>query len=115
MEEGMREVATLLTTAPPALQQQRTLGAGSAISTRMANPVARLASLPASVEALPCRFSTQQLVELLKMPACIGEGRRVILDQLGNRYGRRFADQWAFVRFATDEKLGLDFTSPPQR
>jgi hypothetical protein len=26
-----------------------------------------------------------------------------------------FADQWEFVRFATEQRFGLDFTSPPQR
>jgi hypothetical protein len=64
---------------------------------------------------LPCRLSTQQLVELLKQPTCIGPARRVILDQLENRYRGKFADHWAFVRFAKEQKLGLDFTTPPKR
>jgi hypothetical protein len=38
-----------------------------------------------------------------------------VLDALGTRYQRRFADHWEFVRFAEEQKLGLDFTSPPQR
>src|SRR5262249_28323738 len=59
--------------------------------------------------------STPQLVELLKHPLCVGEARRVVLDQLGRRYSRRFADQWEFVRFAEKQKLGLDFTSRVQR
>jgi hypothetical protein len=41
--------------------------------------------------------------------------RRVILDQLEHRYRRKFADHWAFVRYAHEQKLGLDFTSPPKR
>jgi hypothetical protein len=50
------------------------------------------------------------------MPSCIGEARRVVLDQLGNRYRRRFADPWDFVRFAKQQRLGgLDFTTPPRR
>jgi hypothetical protein len=64
---------------------------------------------------LPCRLETQELVELLKMPTCFGESRRLVLDHLGNRYGRRFANHWAFVRFAQERNLGLDFTTPPKR
>ena len=41
--------------------------------------------------------------------------RRVILDHLQRRYGRRFNTVWAFVRFAQAEHLGLDFTTPPVR
>jgi hypothetical protein len=39
----------------------------------------------------------------------------VVLDHLCNRYGRRFVNHWAFVRLATEQKLGLDFTTPPKR
>ena len=28
---------------------------------------------------------------------------------------RTFADQWEFVRFAEEQQLGLDFTTPPKR
>jgi len=68
-----------------------------------------------SAEPFPCRLTTQELVDLLKMPTCVGAVRRVVLDHLGNRYGRRFVNHWAFVRFATEQKLNLDFTTPPQR
>src|SRR5262249_41971642 len=61
------------------------------------------------------RFSTQQLVDLLKQPTCIGRARRLILDQLENRYRQKFTDHWDFVRFAEKQKLGLDLTSPPRR
>src|SRR5262249_18107777 len=54
-------------------------------------------------------------VELLTQPTCIGPAGRAILDQLENRYRRKFADHWAFVRFAQEQNLGLDFTSPPRR
>ena len=63
----------------------------------------------------PCRLSTQELVELLKMPTCFGPARRVVLDHIGNRYGQRFINHWAFVRFAQEQNLGLDFTTPPIR
>ena len=63
----------------------------------------------------PCRLTTQELVDLLKMPTCFGQVRRVVLDHLGNRYGRRFVNHWAFVRFAREQGLELDFTTPPKR
>ena len=78
-------------------------------------PLMALGPLVATVELSPRRFSTQQLVELLKMPTCIGEARRLVLDELGNRHRRRFADAWEFVRFARERHLDLDFTTPPQR
>ncbi len=68
-----------------------------------------------SVEPYPCRLTTQELVDLLKMPTCFGEARREVLDHLGDRYGRRFINHWAFVRFARERNLGLDFTTPPKR
>jgi len=62
-----------------------------------------------------CRLSTPQLVELLKMPTCFGDARRVILDHLERRYDRRFNTVWSFVRFAEEQELGVDFTTPPVR
>jgi hypothetical protein len=38
-----------------------------------------------------------------------------VLDHLGIRHRRTFADQWEFVRFAEQQRLGLDFTTPPKR
>jgi hypothetical protein len=64
---------------------------------------------------LPCRLTTQELVELLKIPTCVHQKRGVILNQLGNRYGRRFATHWDFVRYAQEQRLNLDFTTPPKR
>ncbi len=58
------------------------------------------------------RLSNQDLVDLLKLPLCVGSPRRIILDQLQQRYKRTFADQWEFVQFAEDQKLGLDFSRP---
>jgi hypothetical protein len=62
----------------------------------------------------PCRLSTPQLVDLLRHPLCVGQARRLVLDQLEIRYNRTFADQWDFVRFATDE-LHLDLSETPSR
>jgi hypothetical protein len=57
----------------------------------------------------------QTLVELLKQPFCVGEARRLVLEQLARHYQRPFADQWDFVRFAQEKKLPLDLLTPPQR
>jgi serine/threonine protein kinase len=83
------------------------------LSTRnLYSPVVLMAP---AVDPPPCRLATPELVELLKHPTCLGPARRVILDQLENRYQHKFADHWAFVRFAKKQKLDLDFTSPPKR
>jgi hypothetical protein len=37
------------------------------------------------------------------------------LAQLAQRYRLPFADHWEFVRFATEQRLGVDFTTPPRR
>jgi hypothetical protein len=73
------------------------------------------AALVLTLEPPPCRLTTQQLVDLLKHPLCVDQARRVVLEQLENRYRRPFANHWEFVRFATDQRLGLDFTTPPRR
>jgi hypothetical protein len=57
----------------------------------------------------------QHLVDLLKQPLMVGVSRRLILDQLEKRHGRRFADHWEFIRFAEENSLGLDCTSLPRR
>ena len=73
------------------------------------------ARLVPALELLPSPLPTQTLIELLKYPLCVGEVRRVVLDQLQRHYDRPFADQWEFVRFAEERKLGLDLISPPGR
>jgi hypothetical protein len=78
-------------------------------------PLASLCCLPVAAEPLPCRLATQDLVELLKFPTCVGEVRQIILRLLGNRYGRRFETHWDFVRYAQKQGLDLDFTTPPKR
>jgi hypothetical protein len=55
----------------------------------------------------------QTLVDLLKLPYCVGEARRLVLEQLSRHYSRPFADQWDFVRFAEDKHLDLDLLGPP--
>jgi hypothetical protein len=62
-----------------------------------------------------CRLTTQQLIDLLKMPTCYADGRRAVLDHLGYVHGRYFVNHWAFVRYAEGHGLKLDFTTPPKR
>jgi hypothetical protein len=49
------------------------------------------------------------------MPTCFGKARQVVLKHLGNRYHRPFATHWDFVRYAKEQHLDLDFTTPPKR
>ncbi len=63
----------------------------------------------------PSRLGSQDLVDLLKMPTCLGANRQDVLDHLGRIHGRRFANHWEFVRFAREKGLDLDFTTPPRR
>jgi hypothetical protein len=105
----------LLTVRARAPIRQRAVAAAAAVGVLAGGPTLSLPLLPAASEPLSCRLRTQDLVELLKIPTCIGQVRRVVLDQLGNRYGRRFETQWDFVRYATEQKLDLDFTTPPER
>jgi hypothetical protein len=96
-------------------------------SSRLATVAGALGALTAPVSALvaPAQFRApaepppplpaQALVDLLKHPLCVGAARRPVLAQLARHYGRSFADQWDFVRFAEGRELGLDFTTSPRR
>ena len=74
-----------------------------------------VACLQVAAEPPPQPLPAQALVELLKQPFCVGEARRLVLQQLSRRYQRPFADVWDFVHFAKEQNLGLDFTTPPRR
>jgi hypothetical protein len=109
------KLSAVLTEHSPASQRQRGVEASAAVGVAASQPFAALAFLPGASEPLPCRFTDQQLVELLKLPTCIREAGRVVLNHLGNRHRRHFIDHWELVRFAKEQQLGLDFTSPPVR
>ena len=97
-------------------QTQRDL---RALSVAMQTIGLGMGALPAAMaleaEPWPCRLTTQELVDLLKMPTCFGKARLVVLDHLGNIHGRRFASHWEFVRFAHEQNLSVDLTTPPRR
>jgi len=78
-------------------------------------PVASLALLGPAVEPLPCRLSTQQLVDLLEQPKCQDPARRVVLDYLEYRCHRRFRNHWEFVEYAREHLPDVDLTTPPKR
>jgi tRNA A-37 threonylcarbamoyl transferase component Bud32 len=105
----------LLTIARRPQLSQRAGAVAAAVGLSAGGPALNLPILPVAAEPLPCRLTTQDLVELLKMPTCVREVRRLVLDQLGNRYGRRFDTHWDFVRYAQQQRLDLDFTTPPKR
>ena len=75
---------------------------------------APLQALPLAAAPVPPPLPVGILVELLKEPLCYGTARQVILDELARLYQRSFADHWDFVRFAEEQRLGLDRTSPPR-
>ncbi len=111
--DGPRILSRLLTDTS---QTQRDLRAVRT-AMRTVGPGEGALAAVASLEAKPwpCRLSAQELVDLLKMPTCFGTARRVVLDELGNIHGRQFANHWEFVRFAQENNLSLDLTTPPSR
>jgi hypothetical protein len=108
-------LAALLSGVDAPEQGRRATAVVAAVGSAAGAPFLSLPMLPSALAPLPCRFSTPELVEVLKHPLCVGQARRDILDQLENRYRQKFADQWDFIRFATEKKLDLDFTTPPGR
>jgi hypothetical protein len=105
----------LLSSATPSHIRQRSVAVVAVAAAASGGLTAALPALPVAAEPIPCRLPTQDLVEMLKYPTCVGPARRVILNHLGNRYGRRFDTHWQFVRYAQDAGLNLDFTTPPKR
>jgi hypothetical protein len=104
-----------LTNRAPPQVQRRAAAVAAAVGASAQGPAPGLPLPLAAAEPLPCRLTTPDLVELLQMPTCAGPVRRIVLDQLGNRYGRRFGTHWDFVRYAREQGLDLDFTTPPVR
>lgn len=110
-------LSAVLTRVDHAEQSARTVTVVTCVGLMggMGNIHGSLALMRPAVEPLSCRFSTPELVELLKQPTCVGSFQRTILDQLEIRYRMKFRDVWAFVHHAQEENLGLDFARPPKR
>jgi tRNA A-37 threonylcarbamoyl transferase component Bud32/cell division protein FtsB len=117
LESLAQGLSALLSAVPPADIPSRSAMAASAVAfpAGTGHPLTAVASLLPAAEPPPCRLSTQQLVELLKMPPFVGEARRIVLDQLGNRYRRTFGDVWEFVAYAQQHLPDVDLSSPPKR
>jgi tRNA A-37 threonylcarbamoyl transferase component Bud32 len=94
-----------------AIRTARTIGEELSPPTRLSG----LATLLQASQLPPCRFSPQELIDLLKMPTCVGAAREVILRLLGRMYDRHFTDLREFVDWAHEHHPELDLTTPPQR
>jgi len=105
----------ILTFLPKSEQTERIRILAGAVALGAAQPQFLLPSLGPALRPLPCPLTTQELVELLKNPFCVGQPRKMVLQQLANRYRRPFASVWEFLRFAREQHLDLDVTTPPQR
>jgi hypothetical protein len=56
----------------------------------------------------------QEMVELLKHPACVGNARKEVLGQLGRRLNHRFDNVWELVDWLADNAPDVDALSPPR-
>ncbi len=116
--EGLAQaLKSILSGLDPANQARRATGLCGSVASTLATGqfLFGMPDIFLAGEPLPVRISTQELVDILKIPLCVGAARRVVLDQLEQRYQRKFANHWEFVRFAQDQKLSLDLASPPRR
>ncbi len=111
LTEGLAAVTVGLEPRELSRRQQSLVGSIGLVANP--NLLAFCPALPA-LEQVPPSLPVQSLVDLLKQPFCIGQARRIVLDQLQRHYGRPFADQWDFAHFAGEQKLDLDLTSPPR-
>jgi len=101
---------------PPDLTQRASAVAGVVGAfSGTGQPLGSLVLLRPAAKLVACRLSTQQLVDLLKMPTCLGDTRRLVLDYLGTRYERSFSDHWDFVEYAREHLPEVDLTTPPKR
>jgi hypothetical protein len=108
-------LSAALTRDPRSSLPVRAAGFVASVGVSDRQPLLAPTALVLTMGPLPCHLSTQELVDLLKSPFCVDQARRVVLEQLERRYRRTFADHWAFVRFAEQQGLGLDCTTPPRR
>ncbi len=68
-----------------------------------------------ALAALVGKVSLQGLVDVLKGPLCVDQERRILLDELGRRAGRRFPDVWEFVEWMRAHFPNVDLHSPGRR
>jgi tRNA A-37 threonylcarbamoyl transferase component Bud32 len=68
-----------------------------------------------ALKVLATRWTTQQLVDLLKEPIWKGPVRQIILQEMGRRANRTFADVWELVDWLRTNEPGVDLASPAVR
>jgi hypothetical protein len=101
--------------ATPRLQQLLNVAATVAATRNPSTLFATLAMTQLFPGSVPPPLPPQVLVDLLKHPFCVGQARRLLLEQLSRHYLHPFADQWGFVDYVYQRKLNLDLTTPPNR
>jgi hypothetical protein len=116
-EQTAQALTTLVNGLGPSETVTRSSLAAGAVAALADGPAsfAGLLSLAEAARPLPVRLTEQQLVDLLKMPTCVGPVRTAVLDLLGQKCGRRFTGLWDFVDWAEQNRPDLDLRSPPQR
>jgi hypothetical protein len=72
----------------------------------------RLAKAAALMSA---HLHEQDLVDILKVPLCVGRSRDAVLLQLGQRTNRQFKDLWDFIDWVRANDPDIDLNSPPRR
>jgi hypothetical protein len=113
LTQGLVTVSVRL--GPEEAVQRSLLAARAVVSTAPLPPLAGMAPWTLAGQPLPSRFTAQELVDLLKMPTCVGLARESFLKLLGERYHRAFADQWEFVDYAHEHLPDIDLKTPPKR
>jgi hypothetical protein len=74
-----------------------------------------LRSIPSVIDAALTHLPVQDLVDVLKMPTCIGRHRMAVLRALGLRAKRKFEDVWEVVAWLRQERPEVDLTIPARR
>jgi hypothetical protein len=82
--------------------------------TKSSSP-ADLQLLDSAIGSLAEKATAQRLVDLLKLPTCVGNPRRIVLAELSKRLKHPFADVWELVAWLREHEPGLDLDSPPRR
>jgi hypothetical protein len=78
-------------------------------------PFLALVRAQTALEPVPPPLPAQTLVDVLAQPLCVGEARRVVLEQLARHYHRPFADQWEFVEYVQQHGVAVNLSSLAQR
>ena len=116
LEELTEGLSAVVANEASSTRRQRLMRLTAAVAM-LAGPRPPFATLAWTQPVLdpPPSLPPQMLVDILKNPFCVGEARRLVLEQLTRHYNRPFADQWEFVDYVHTHKLDLDLTTPPER